>query len=163
MVPLFKTLVRPVLEYGNVVWSPYLQKNIQLIENVQRKFTKRMVGFSEIEYEERLKLLRLPSLEFRRLRGDMIETYKIVHGIYDSRTTSTLFTFKDDPRTRGHSLQISKVHTNTTRFLKFFTNRVINYWNYLPENIVKAGTVNAFKNALDLHWKEKVYAINLNS
>ena len=86
-------MVRSVLEYGNAVWSPYLQKNIQAIEDVQRKFTRRIIGISNLDYESRLKLLNLPSLEFRRLRGDMIEVYKIVHGLYDTNTTKTLFTF----------------------------------------------------------------------
>ena len=88
MVPLFKSLVRPILEYGNTVWSPSLKKHISLIEDVQRKFTRRINGMSGLEYENRLRILKLPSLEFRRKRGDMIETYKILHGCYDTVTTS---------------------------------------------------------------------------
>ena len=105
--------------------------------------------------------MKLPSLEYRRLRGDMIEVYKMVHGLYDPLSTKSLFTFKTETRTRGHSLQLEKTHANTTRYLKFFTNRIINFWNNLPEHIVKAGTVNTFKNALDFHWKDMIYKINL--
>ena len=86
LVPLFKSLVRPILEYANTVWSPYLRKHIDAIEKVQRNFTKRVFGMYEIEYCQRLEKLGLPSLEYRRVRGDLIETYKILQDIYDPRT-----------------------------------------------------------------------------
>ena len=91
MGPLFKTLVRPILEYGNVVLNTRLKKHITQIEAVQRRFTKCMIGFKDMDYEERLRGLYLPSLEFRRLRGDMIETFKITHDFYDDKTTLSLF------------------------------------------------------------------------
>ena len=91
MVPLFKALIRPILEYGNVVWSPYMRKDINAIEEVQRFFTKRIIGMNNLDYEDRLAKLRLPSLEFRRLRGDMIDVFKITNGMYDVRTTKTFF------------------------------------------------------------------------
>ena len=62
MIPLYKSLVRPILEYGNAVWSPYLKKNKLLIEGVQRRFTKCIVDVKDMEYEDRLKFLNLPSL-----------------------------------------------------------------------------------------------------
>ena len=79
MIPLYKSLVdlRPILVYGNAVWSPYLKKNKLLIEGVQRRFTKCVVGVKDMEYEDRLKFLNLPSLEYRRSRGDPIETFKL--------------------------------------------------------------------------------------
>ena len=80
LVPLFKTLIRPILEYGNAVWCPYLKKDIDEIEKVQRHFTKRIHSVKNLEYEDRLRVLKLPSLEFRRVRGDLIEVYKILKG-----------------------------------------------------------------------------------
>jgi hypothetical protein len=77
MIPLFKSLVRPILEYGNVAWAPYLRKYIDLLEGVQRRFTKKVIGMSNLEYSDRLEALHLPSLEYRRLRGDLIEVYKM--------------------------------------------------------------------------------------
>ena len=74
MVPLFKSLVRPILEYANSVWSNNLRKNIDSIERVQRFFTKLILEVRELSYEERLIYLKLPSLEFRIFRGDLIET-----------------------------------------------------------------------------------------
>ena len=75
---LFKAFVRPQLEYANAAWSPYKVKDITAIENVQRRATKQVPGLRDLSYEERLKQLKLPTLVYRRARGDMIETYKIM-------------------------------------------------------------------------------------
>ena len=76
---MFKTLVRPILEYGNVIWANGIKKYMTKIENVQRKFTKHINGMSQLPYEERLRKIKLPSLEYRQLGGDMIEVFKIAH------------------------------------------------------------------------------------
>ena len=161
MVPLFKSLVRPVLEYGNVVWSPSLKKHIQLIENVQRRFTKRIKGFKDMEYEERLKSLHLPSLEYRRFRGDMIETFKILKGFYDPITIKDLFTLVEDNTTRGHSLKLKVKQSNTNLSLNFFTNRIVKPWNGLLPETVTAETLNAFKNLLDKEFEENIYKCDM--
>ena len=70
-------MVRPVLEYGNVIWFPYLKRQSAAIEKVQRRATRMLPFLSDLCYEERLKILKLPTLKHRRLRGDMIQTYKI--------------------------------------------------------------------------------------
>ena len=82
LVPLFKTLVRPVLEYVNNAWNSSQRHNIDDIEAVQRRFTKHILEVKKLSYEDRLKKIHLPSLEYRRFRGDLIETYKIAHCHY---------------------------------------------------------------------------------
>ena len=69
---LYTTFVRPHLEYAQSVWSPHLIKQINIIENVQIRATKLVDGLSELDYPERLRKLDLPTLVFRRARGDMI-------------------------------------------------------------------------------------------
>ena len=66
-------MVRPILEYANSVWAPYLKKDIHAIESIQRHFTKKVTGLKGLNYRERLTRLKLPSLSYRRLRGDLIE------------------------------------------------------------------------------------------
>ena len=162
LLPLFKGLVRPILEYANPVWNPSLRKFVNLVENVQRRYTKKIVGYKELSYEERLAKLRLPSLEYRRLRGDLIEMYKMTHNIYDPCSVETLFKFSDSEKsTRGHNYKLEKVHTNTSLFRNFFTNRIINTWNNLPVSAVNASSLNAFKNELDRHFKEIKYQTDL--
>ena len=80
---LFVAIVRPRLEYGASIWNPHSKEQITSIENVQRRATKQVQTFSDIPYKERLKAMSLPTLQYRRYRGDMIEVYKISHGFYD--------------------------------------------------------------------------------
>ena len=87
---LYKTVVRSGVEYGQAVWQPYMMKDIEKVEGVQRRATKMLHGLKDKSYEERLRLLKLPTLRFRRARGDMIETYKIIHGIYDKEAAPKL-------------------------------------------------------------------------
>ncbi len=75
--PLYLALVRPILEYGQQASSPYLQRDIALMERIQRLATRMVKGIRELPYEERLRRLNLFSLERRRLRGDLILAYNI--------------------------------------------------------------------------------------
>eukprot|EP00061_Rhincodon_typus_P007985 g30186.t1 len=75
------TLVRPLLEYCAQFWSPSYRKNIIKLERVQKRFTKMLSGMGGSSYKERLDRLGLSSLEHRRLRGDLIEMYKMMRGI----------------------------------------------------------------------------------
>ena len=72
------SLIRPMLEYNSVTWSPHLKYDIGRIEKVQRQFTKRLYDFKYLCYEERLTKLGIPSLELRRLYLDLTYCYKIV-------------------------------------------------------------------------------------
>ena len=161
LIPLYKALIRPILEYGNVVWCPYYEKYKDLLEKVQQHFTKRINGMNKLSYPKRLQKLKLPSLEFRRLRGDLIEVYKIVHNLYDQTTTNSLFSFNTDSITRSHSFKLTKPRVDTKRYQDFFTNRVIDNWNKLPEAIVSAKSLNVFKNRIDRHFSEHTYATRI--
>ncbi len=83
LVQLSNSLVRPHLEYGKVVWSPINKKDVNLVENVQRRATKLVPSIKNLSYEERLEALKLPSLVYRRLYGDLIETFRCMHSIYN--------------------------------------------------------------------------------
>jgi len=81
MLQLYTTLVRPHLENCVQFWSPHYQKDMEALEGVQRRFTGMLPGLEGVGYEERLNKLGLFSLERWRLRGDLIEVYKIIRGI----------------------------------------------------------------------------------
>jgi len=66
----------------NVVWHPFLKKNIELLESVQHRDTTMVPGLKHLCYVDRLKAMDLQSLMYRKLRGDAIETYKYLHGVY---------------------------------------------------------------------------------
>ena len=146
---LFKSLVRPHLEYGNCIWSPFLQKDIMLIERVQRRATKILPNLKELEYAERLRHLDLPTLAYRRVRGDLIQMYKIVHGLNDIRQEALFEFAHHEAGTRGHIFKIQKQHTRLQLREHSFSVRIVNLWNSLPEDVVCANTMNEFKNGID--------------
>ena len=80
IVPLYKTIVRPHLEYCIQAWRPYLRKDIYMLEKVQRRTTKLITWLRDLSCEDRLKECGLITLETRRLRGDQIEVFKILNG-----------------------------------------------------------------------------------
>lgn len=150
---LFKTLIRPHLEYSTVVWSPYLKKDIFLIENVQRRATKLIHGLRHLSYEERLRKLGLPTLNYRRCRNDMIQVYKILNQI-DSIPVEKFFKVSENSRTRGHKFKLVKGHNRTRHRACTFSQRVINPWNCLPSSCVESTSINSFKSSLNTAWKD---------
>lgn len=156
---LYKSLVRPHLEYCNSVWQPHLVKHIKLIENVQRRATKLIPGLRDLSYEHRLKTLKLPTLEHRRKRGDMIETFKILNNHYDPELVGHLFEI--NPRTsRGTAFKLYKKYTRYNLRYHTFSYRVVDTWNSLPDTVVNADSVKTFERQLDKHWRNmpSVYA-----
>ena len=86
LIPLYKSLVRPHLEYCCSVWNPHFRKDIELIEGVQRRATKLVKDVEHLHYNDRLEHLGLMCLHTRRIRSDLIDTYKIINGIYNVNT-----------------------------------------------------------------------------
>ena len=150
---LYKALVRPHLEYAAVVWSPYYKKYIKEVENVQRRATRQIPGMSDLPYEERLRKLDLPTLVYRRARGDMIETYKIISEIYDTKVSSLLTLHNDQIQSnrslRGHTKKLFKFRSKLNIRKNFYSNRIVNLWNNLPQSVVDSPSLNSFKNILD--------------
>jgi hypothetical protein len=157
MLTMYKTLVRPLIEYGHAIIYPRYEKDKKLIEGVQRRATKIIKELKDKEYPDRLNALKLPSLQYRRDRGDMIETYKFTHGNY---TSTYPFINDEDNSRRGHSFKLKKGRFYTNVRKHFFSERVVNLWNALPDQIVDAPTINTFKNRLDRHWNKYLYSLD---
>jgi len=153
LLRLYKLLVRPHLEYSVQAWSPHMVNDIKKLEAVQRRATRMIHGFKDLEYEERLNRCRLTTLETRRIRGDMIETYKILTG--KEKLDKDLF-FKQPYRSsrRGHELKIYKGKCRLDLRKFSFSNRVVNEWNKLPKCVVGSKTVNQFKAGIDEYFRD---------
>ena len=144
---LYKTLVRPILEYCSSVWYPMFKRDSEALERVQRRATKVLRNRRDLSYPERLFRLKLPSLVYRRRRSDLIQVYRMLHHIDDIDYTK-FFTLTEGGQTRGHTLKLVKQRT-ASRLRQFVLGiRVVNDWNSLDEAVVTAESVNAFKTGL---------------
>ena len=153
ILPLYKSLVRPHLEYCIQVWSPYLKKDRNLIERVQKRATRLIKGMKGKNYEQRLQELNLFSLEKRRLRGDLIQTFKILRNL--GTVDEEMFSIRANSITRGHSLKILKPDSRLDLRKNFFSHRVVNNWNELSEGVDLIKSIASFKNFID---KEPILA-----
>ena len=157
---LYKSMVRCHLETAVQVWSPSSEAMSDLIEDVQRKATQMLPNMGGKSYPERLTTLKLPTLRSRRLRGDMILTWKILHSEVDREVCPDLPLRVDQP---GHPAVLARLHPLTlhtpasTSSVRrgFFTERVVPVWNSLPPVVKDAASTNSFKNALDAHWSQQ--------
>jgi len=147
LLKLYKSLVRPHVEYCTPVWSPCYQKDKLLIERVQHRFTRMIPGFSKLPYCERLERLGLWSLEERRNRADIIEVFKMAKG-WSAIPLESMFELSTTKHLRGHNLKLVKHRSNLELRRNFFTERLINRWNGLDQQSLDVDSINCFKNHL---------------
>ena len=142
LTKMFNCYVRPVLEYGSPVWSPFLLKDIDTIESVQRAYTKRYPGLWDISYKERLKILKMDPLELRRLRFDLFESYKILNSLHPIGPDFFV-------RSRSHTRQkfVKKDGICDVR-RHFLCNRIVPILNNLPDYVLDAKSLIIFKKYL---------------
>jgi hypothetical protein len=133
--------VRPSLEYCSIIWSPYYIQDINLIERVQKYFTKRILGKLKLTYPERLKYLAIDSLEERRIKIDLAETFKFLN--CEHRKSTHFFEMNPNPHNHSRDLYIKFYRTNARKF--WFGNRVCPWWNKLPSHIKQSKNINQFK------------------
>ncbi len=150
ILPLYTNLARPHLEYAVQFCLSHHVKDIAKLEAVQRRATKMITSLRNKPYEERLARLNLFSLEKRRLRGKIIQYFKILKG-FTNVDASNMSSIDNTSRTRNNEVKIrcKQVQLDCTKF--FFTNDVVREWNKLPLSVVQCDTINSFKNKLDHH------------
>ena len=143
LTDVYKTYIRPKIEYSVQVWNPVYRGDINKIEKVQNKLTKLLPYGAVRTPQERNEIMGLTTHETRRLRGDLIQLYNY------SRTENSALKPKTSDRTRGNSRAFTKQHCRTNVRAHSFFLRNIDAWNRLPEEIVTAETVNIFKTRID--------------
>jgi hypothetical protein len=144
LIRAYKTYVRPILEYASTTWSPSSIHFINLLESVQRSFTKRIPGCSHLSYLERLTLLKLQTLEHRRLITDLIMCFNILKSNI-CIDQSTFFTFPTYKSSRGHSLKLSIPLAKLNIRKCFFACRIPSAWNSLSDTAVQSHSTSTFK------------------
>ena len=153
---MYKTFVRPKLEYASPCWSPYLARDIKLVESVQRAFTRRIpeIARKKIPYTERLADLGLESLDRRRLHTDLVFAFKLLYGHLDV-DPNKLLTFHPQAyanfKGQGIANTVLRLHLpNTKKSCRsnFFGVRIVSLWNRLPSDVKLSMSVKEFKACL---------------
>ena len=156
-VNLYKTYVRPHLEFASPAWNPWAASDIEKLEKVQIKFVKQITCLQSSTYSDQIKDIGLTTLEARRRKTDLIETFKIIQG-YNKVDRKIWFELNCDTerrttRSSDKPNNIVKNRTNMDVRKHFFSQRVVDPWNSLPEEIQNATSVANFKKMYDEHIK----------
>ena len=146
MLFLLTTHIRPVLEYGSCLWHTGFVGDMRKLERIQRRWTKRVEGLSDLPYCDRLSELGLFSIQGRLTRADLVQYWKIFHGKSHIAPHSMFAQPQTD--TRGHPLKIMVTRANTDTRQCFFSQRCVNLWNSLPAEVVMAPDLQTFKRSL---------------
>ncbi len=113
----------------------------------------RMAGsLNTMPYHSRLRIIGLPTLEYRRVRADMVHMYKIIHDI-DKIGKDKQFTMSAYTATRGNSFMFFKKRARPGVRKNTFSHRVVDTWNSLPDSVILAPSVNSFKGKLNKFWE----------
>ena len=151
-VPLYKKYVRHHLEFSVQAWSPWFAKDIDLIEQVQKRAVNMIVGLKARTYDGKLREINLTSLHERRLRGDVIQVWKYMHK--QNPGGDKLFKMSNEQHLRSsrHTSKpwnISRSDAKLEVRKNFFTVRVIDKWNSLTHEVQNSKDLNTFKNNYD--------------
>jgi hypothetical protein len=146
---LYKIFLRPVFEYCSQIARPCYSSYLDKLERCQRKLTKWCRAIRKLPYSLRLSKLGLPTVRDRFQRGDAILTYQIVHQKLDLESVHFFLPF--DGPTRGHAFRLRGVTCRLNIRHRFFTERAINIWNSLPNDVVTATSTTNFKIRYDHH------------
>jgi hypothetical protein len=144
----FVTYIRPLLEYNSIVWNPIHIYLIDLVESVQRKFTKRILLLSGLSYAERLARLGLESLELRRLRFDLINYFKVLNNVSPITPCDHFLIHQPLPSSRSSMPYLQKPLRSNSKLSSSFFYRQVDAWNYLPCALKSSSSLTSFKSAL---------------
>ena len=156
MLLLLKSHIRPLLEYASPVWNTGYIQDVKKLEAIQRLWTRNTRGLENKEYGERLQSLDLFSVKGRLLRADLIKCWKIFHGA-SAIQPADLWVTNNESRTRGHRYKIKVTRNQVDARARFFSCRIVQDWNSLPDGVVGSNSLSEFKGLLAQTLGQRLY------
>ena len=147
LIIAYKSYILPLLEYCSPIWSPHSVGDILLLESVQRSFTRRIPGLENMSYDARLKALNMISLERRRLHFDLVFCYKLLNGLIGG-VPDNYGLVLSTRKSRGNSFKLVINNPRIDARKYFFSSRICEPWNSLPDSVVLVNNVKSFKRQL---------------
>ena len=156
---LYKALIRPIAEYSSPVWSPFYKSHIELIERIQRNFTRYAMHYPPLNYKDRSVNMNILPLSFRREMADIKLFFKSMYTINFSNNISELVkTYIPNSRHRSHQkgllLESNLVRTET--YKGYYSNRIVTLWNKLPPELRADHSFDIFVGELDDFYCKKL-------
>ena len=146
---LYRALIRPCLEYAISAWCPHYARDINLVERVQRRSTKLLPHIRHFPYHDRLRELKLQSLQTRRLRADWIMLFNLINNNMDIPVLR-FFEWALDTRLRGHQYKLRARLYPRLNWAKFsYAYRVVGNWNALPPHVINCQFPNHAPSTID--------------
>ena len=164
LVPIYKTFIRPKLEFAVAAWNPWMEMDKNVLERVQQRMIRLLSDVRGKTYEERLKDVGLLPLTERRERGDAIEAFKTLNGFNNVNKAKWFDIENDEQRPTRRNVKITEEgETRRKNVLKIekarldirknsYMVRAAHVWNGIPDDVREKKTVNGFKAAYN-QWK----------
>ena len=155
LLNLYKSVVRSHVEYATQIWSTiYKKKDKMVLENVQRRGTKLVKSITKSYLWRMTSSFGSSYSRISKRKSRMLQVYKIIHCI-DRVDKEKLFRMATYTSTRRYSLKLFKPRARLNTRMNFFSLRVVDQWNSLPNNVVMGPSINAFKSRLNSFLKNK--------
>ena len=148
MLRLYTSFIRPHLEYATVAWDPFLKKDIELIEDVQKFVLKVCTKSWDASYSRLLETSHLPSMKTRRQYAKLCNLFKIINGLTFHPNAPTMDRVLHYPSRFVHSRAIAPLQCHTLQYQNSYFPSSITAWNSLPPDTVTNSTLPSFKRAL---------------
>lgn len=151
LLQLYKSFIRPHLEYCAVVWDPHLAKDVEALEKVQRFALRMCLKNWSLDHDQLYQRSQVPHLSLRRSNAKLVHLFKIVNDLCDFPDAPVHLREPAYNNRQANPLQLTSIHARTNQFYNSFFPKTISTWNSLPPPILSSSSLICFKSGLRQH------------